>query len=456
MSWHRFITPVPVFVAALFVANGRTNAGPVSSTQKPQAKDANIEKAGEELVKGKVDESYKLLQEAFKKNPTLPPARVMLARLCFKTNSRELFQRGRQELELAVSENLDHPAVYLTNAGLAMGEHRLTDATLNAEAALKYTDAPRWTAEQKKSFQQDARQILASAAEQRNDWTAARIHLNALLELDKTGGTRSRLARALFFLNKPDDALAELQQAIKDESTMESPSVQMARLWAAKGDTKKAREWFDKAIKSEPKSLRVHLAYADWLVNQNEVEQAKLHCDAAEKIDATSTDVTKLKGLIARIQKDLPTAERIFRKAITDAPADLFASNQLALVLVDQTDKDARSKGLQLASVNANANQRDANAIATLGYAFYRTGQIDEALKYLQGSLQITNGQLGPDTAYYLAVVLNEKEKSEDARNILEGALKTKGMFIYRKEAQALYDRLVKEKAKGATVKPKS
>lgn len=429
-------------------------AGPVSSTQSPQAKDPNIEKAGEELQKGKVDDAFKLLQEATKKNPTLPPARVMLVRLCLNTNIRELHQRGRQELEQAASENLDHPTVYLTNAGLAMSEGRVTDAALNGEAALKYSEAPRWTAEQKKNFQQNAREILASAAERRNDWPTARTHLNALLELDKTGRNRARLGQALFFLNKPDDALIELQQAVKDEPSLESPSVQMARLWAAKGDGKLAREWFNKAIKGEPNSLRVHLSYADWLLNQNEVDQAKLHCDAAAAIDANSTDVTKLKGLISRIQKDLGTSEKIFRKAINDAPADLFASNQLALVLVDQTDKEARNKGLQLASVNANANQRDANIIATLGYAYYRTGQIDEALKYLQGSLQLSNGQLGPDTAYYLALVLNEKEKSDDAKSILDGALKTKGLFVYRKEAQTLYDRLAKEKPNAPAAPP--
>ncbi|MFO0808507.1 MAG: tetratricopeptide repeat protein [Gemmataceae bacterium] len=434
-------------VALAIPATARlATAGPVGSNTTPQAKDENIEKAGAALMKGRIDEALTHLQEAVKKNTSLPPARVMLARLCFQ--AKELQQQGRAQLELAAKENPDHPTVYLTNAGLAMGEGRVTDAVLNAEKALQYSDHPRWVADQKKQFQLNAREVLASAASYREDYASARTHLNALLELEKSGKTRMRLGEALFFLDKPDDAMIELQQAVKDDPSLLSPAVQMAYLWTRKGDTKKAREWLDKAVKAEAGNIRVHLAYADWLLQQNDIDQAKIHADTAEKQDPNSPDVLKLKGLIARIQKDLGTAEKIFRRVYNEQPNDFFASNQLALVLADQTDQNARTKALQHAQVNASANQRNGEAMATYGYVLYRTSQLDEALKVLQATLQGTNGQMSADMAYYLALVLNEKEKAEDAKNILDGALKAKGLFVYRKEAQTLFDRLSKEKPK--------
>ena len=340
---------------------------------------------------------------------------------------------------------------------MAIRDGRLTDAILNGEAALKLSAADRWTADQKKEIHFKTRDLLAAAYEQRRDWAAVRVNLNALLELEKSGQLRQRLARALFFLDKPDEAFQELQQAVKDDATLDPPTVFMAQLWSMKGDSKLAREWFEKAIKAEPNNLRVHLAYANWLLQQNETAQAKLHVDAAAKIDANSLDVLKAQGLVARIVKNLGDAENYFRRVMNEAPSDFFACNQLALVLVDQSNQSQRSRGVQLAEVNARQYPRVAEALATLGYAYYRTGNIEEALKSLQAA--IAPGQMVADTAYYLALLVNEKEQTDEAIKLLDQALQSKGLFVYRADAQEMLDRLkkkapAKDDKSGAPKKP--
>src|SRR5205823_1179605 len=154
----------------LAVATGRADAGPVSSTQIPQAKNEDIEKAGAFLQKGQIDDAYKSLQDAAKKNPSLPPARLMLARLFLNTTSKEGVQQGRTILEQAASEFPEDPRVYVTNAVVAMNDGRFIDGILNSELALRLCAADRWTAEQKKEVQTQARNILASAYERRTDW----------------------------------------------------------------------------------------------------------------------------------------------------------------------------------------------------------------------------------------------------------------------------------------------
>lgn len=416
-------------------------AGPVNSTQTPTSKNEDIEKAGAALMKGQVDEAYKLLQDAAKKNPSLRPPRLMLALLFL--NSKEGVQQGRNLLEQAITENPEDPRCYFDNAQVAMGDGRISDAILNCEMALKLSAADRWTADQKKEVQSRARSILASAFEQRRDWAAARTHLTALLEMEKNGQLRQRLARSLFFLDKADDAFQELQQAVKDDPTLDPPTVFMAQLWSMKNDPKMAREWFEKAIKAEPNSLRVHLGYCNWLLQQNEIPQAKMHADAAAKIDANSVDVLKAQGLLARIVKNLADAENYFRRVINESPSDFFAANQLALVLVDQSNQNQRSRGVQLAEVNARQYPRNAEALATLGYAYYRIGNMDEAAKSLQAA--VSPGQMAADTAYYLALLVNERDKPEDAAKLLDQALQSKGLFVYRAEAQNLYDKLKKK-----------
>jgi tetratricopeptide (TPR) repeat protein len=432
-------------------ALGRADAGPVNSSQNALAKNEDIEKAGAALVRGQIDDAYKALQDAAKKNPMLPPPRLMLARLLF--NTKEGQQQGRAMLEQAAGENPNDPRVYITNAVVAMNEGRFVDATLSSELALKLSQADRWTADQKKEVQTQARNMLAHSAERRSDWASARAHLSALLELEKNGQLRQRLATALFFLDKTDDAFLELQQAVKDDATLEPPTVRMAQLWSAKNDQKLAREWFNKAAKAEPNNLRVHLAYANWLLQQNEVTQAKIHAETAARIDPNSPDVLKLQGVIARVGKDFGAAEALFRRVLNDSPADFYASNQLALILGDQADKNQRSRALQLATVNAQANPRSAEALATLGYLFYRTGDMENAQKSLQAA--ISSGQMAGDTAYYLALVLNENKKYEDVVKVLEQALQLKGLFMYRAEAQQLFDKVKKDLPKDEKVKEK-
>src|SRR5829696_6131235 len=129
-------------LAVVCAVAGPLAAGPVNSAGNPAAKIEEIEKAGERLLKGQVDEAYKLLQEAVKKKPDLPPARLMLARLLL--NTKEGQQQARGMLELAASETPDHPQVYLTSASLALAEGRITDTILNCEKALALANADRW------------------------------------------------------------------------------------------------------------------------------------------------------------------------------------------------------------------------------------------------------------------------------------------------------------------------
>src|SRR5260221_14389333 len=72
-----------VFVAALSAAFLASNvlAGPVPSTGPLPAKIDELETAGQLLLQNKGDEAFKSIQEACKKYPALPPAKLILARM---------------------------------------------------------------------------------------------------------------------------------------------------------------------------------------------------------------------------------------------------------------------------------------------------------------------------------------------------------------------------------------
>jgi Tfp pilus assembly protein PilF len=432
-------------LALVCVVPARTE--PETSVKKTDEKMEELEKARDLFFqKGKVDDALKSLQDAVKKKPSLPPARLMLAQFWLQAGKGP---QARQVLEQASAESHNHPAIYLTQANIALNEGRLTEALLACHQALELAKNDNWSAEQKKQFNREARNFMATALEHRGDWGSVRMHLTALLEQEpKNGQARQRLARALFGMNSPDDANAELITAVRDDPSLPPAAVSMALFWSAKGDTVKAREWMEKAVQKEPSSARVHLAYGDWLLQQNRQDEAKLHIDTALKLDPKSKEAERVRALLARYQKDYATAERILEAIYRDAPADTWASNQLALVLVEQKEADKRSRAVQLAEVNARQYQNNAEAVATLGWVYFRMDRLEESERMFNAVL--SGRQLSPEIAYYLAKLLDKKgNKDQDIKNLLQGAADSKGNFIYRKEVESwLADIKKKEKDK--------
>ncbi len=95
----------------------------------------------------------------------------------------------------------------------------------------------------------------------------------------------------------------------------------------------------EQAARKAPATSVSKLAYADWLLQQNETDQAKIHVDAAFKLEPKNIEVLKLKGLIARIQKKAKEAETVFQDLLTKRAGRLLRHNQLALVLADSADE---------------------------------------------------------------------------------------------------------------------
>ena len=160
------------------------------------------------------------------------------------------------------------------------------------------------------------------------------------------------------------------------------------------------------------------------------------------KLDPASKEAQKIRGLIAWHLRDLAAAEQIFELLHRDAPADPVTANLLALALVEQEDAAKRSRGLQLAEVNTVQFPRSHDAMATLGWALYRAGRLDQAEQKLRAA--VSGVRTTPDIAYYLARVLADKGRTDDARKLLESATKLPGAFAHRDDAATLLKTLTK------------
>jgi Tfp pilus assembly protein PilF len=424
-------------------------------------KDENVDRAIDLFKNGKVADAYEALKEAAKQRPELPPARLMLARMFAESNQPQF---ARFTIEQAASENPDHPDIYISLGNIALTESRFTDAMLQFEKGLAVGLAGKWPDHQKRNIRLACANGLAQVAESRGKWETAREHLKTILELEpKNGQVRYRLGRVLFMLDDREGAANEMEKAEADDKRVEPAGVAMGKLYTAKNTTTadaaevkrnlaKAEEWMKYAVEKEerkPKAERnvernvqSRLGYAIWLVDQGRVDDASVQIEEATKIDDKSADVRFFRGFIARRKKDFPTAERMFEGLVQESPANFNASNQLALVLIEEPEEAKRRRALEIAEVNAKANSQNAEALATLGWVYYKLNRLDDAERYLQGAAQANRGQINADTAFYLAHVLADRGKLDEVKNLLKRAVDAPGRFNYRKEAEAWLEQL--------------
>lgn len=392
----------------------------------------------QEFQRGNFQRCLDGLKAARGKYPELPVPRLMLSVLFLEEGQ---FARARGLLEGLAAENGDDPALYKAFGELALLEQRATDGFVHFERAIELANASQWSDEQETHFIAHCRAGLASVAEARGNWEAARGHLVAALKSrPNSGPMRQRLARVLFRLDEHDAAYKELQQAAADAPNLESPAVSMARFHTQIGDLKQAEQWLAKGTKDNPGDHRVHTIYASWLLDHDRPDEAIQHVTAALKQRPATADARLLRGVVARHLKDFDEAERWLQKLHEEEPANFAVSNELALVLAEQSDAAKQRRALQLAQVNARQYPRLPAALSTLGWVYFRTGRIDAAQRVLQAA--VSNGRTTSDTAYYLANVLAERQRLDQVQKLLTLALESDGRFMYRTEARKWLNRL--------------
>ena len=380
----------------------------------------------------KPEDAFETLKRAVTAHPELPPARLLMALLFFAAGNNA---QGTSLLEQAAAESPEHPEVLSALGKLAIAEHRHAYSRLAFEKAVALKLPTNWGDARRHQFEATCQEGLSLLAESRQDWSEAHVRLTRLIELDpKNGPAHHRLARALFWLNKPDQAISELRAGSRLDPLLEPPAVAMGRLYAQNRNTSKAAEWLDNAVKENPKDPRVRMATANWLLEQGKAEEASEQLKLARSLQGSTREFQRLQGLIARQLTDYPEAEAAFQSLLQESPGDMFASDQLALVLADQEDPTKKSRALQLAELNARAFPNDPETLSTLGWVLFRTGRVEDAERALRAAA--SRGPIGSDTAYFLARVLAARGLINDARALIQTALQTPGTFISRRDAK--------------------
>jgi tetratricopeptide (TPR) repeat protein len=419
-----------------------------------------VEEAAKEFQKRNFDGALTLLQKAVKDHVDLPPAHVIMFQWFAQSNQGPLAQMA---LERAVMGDPKDPEAFVIMGKIALQERRITAAELLFLKAQQLLGTFDKSLKRKEILEPQTISGLASVDQAREKWKEAQVQLEALLKLSpKDAVAMQRLAVALFQQGNAAEALKWLRESKRaDERNMLTPEATLARLYEQYPDHANAVIWMNKALEKAPEDAATQLVAAQWALETGQLDEAEkhavkgLHLADAERGPATEARLLSakiLRGLVALFRKDFKTAEKFFEDAHLQSPGNFAASNNLALALCEQ--KDERSgkpdpaklnRALEYANANYQANPRNPEAAATLGWALYRAGMLDRAEQALRQAASA--GNLSPDAAYYLAQVgydRGNKRDKEVAKTLLEAALKSPS-FSMRPEAQTLLDKIKAE-----------
>jgi tetratricopeptide (TPR) repeat protein len=419
-------------VASAQVPTGESVAAPRAAAVQPLAEALARFKAGDTAG------SLKALRVAVAANAELPPAQVLLAQWFSQAE-----QAGpmRAALDRAVAEEPNDPEAYVLLSDVALGEGRLTDAELLCYRAYTLLQSFQRSARRKKLLLPRVFANLAAASEAREDWRNAQKYLAAWVAAEPENPVAmQRVGQVLFRLGQLSEALDCFRLAAKRDPNLLAPEVILGRLYEQAGQRDKASQSMAAAIAARSKDLQVRLAVAQWALETGQYGEAYKHAEAAAQLAPDSAEARHLRGLVCLMQRDFTGAEEIFAAALKQAPTSFSARNNLAVALAEQLSPVQRRQALEHAQINVRQHPRQPDAYSTLGWTLYRLGARDEAERALL--MASFSGMMSPDTAYFLARIAVDEGRPDDARPLLQTALTTKGLFLLRKEAEELWNKL--------------
>lgn len=256
---------------------------------------------------------------------------------------------------------------------------------------------------------------------ERQQLDRARSYLQQVVE----AGERS--AEAHYYLGRiaeqqgDDQAAVTHYRRVGEGRRAAESLIRIARLRAERGDVEEARQALQLLRQqAEDPRLRVqaYLGEADILQDAGRPEAAMTVLDEALEAHPEEPDLLYSRALLAerldRIDRAVADLERI----LDQDPDNASALNALGYTLADRTDRYEEAQGY----IRRALDQRpeDPAILDSMGWVLYRLGRLEQAEDYLRRAYdQLQDAEV----AGHLAIVLWERDRRDEAREILRRAL---------------------------------
>lgn len=374
------------------------------------------------------------LVEQLAKNPGYPPADVMLAALSYATNDQK---SGQMLLERAAIKHPDDPAVFSAFARLATNTGRTTDARVLFEKVYALISKEGVDSKVKDFY-------MAQYLDGMIDISMAQAKLKdareLLVEQRKTLPSHPKVlmvsAELEFKENQIESCLGFLKTMKATYPKSRAPEAIIASWYERTGDSDNAEKWIRKAAEIYPKDPQVQLEFASWALNREDFPTATSAVKKADDVLSESPFSKNLKAKIAFAREAYAVAEAHYEALMVSQPMDSDVSNMYALCLTESNNPEKYNKALSIATRNLQTLPNNRVAIASLGYIQMRGGDLDQAKMAFAKATQIAGAS--PEIDYFIGRYLKETGDLEKAKQFIDRAVATKGLFLYRSAATKL------------------
>jgi superkiller protein 3 len=211
-----------------------------------------------------------------------------------------------------------------------------------------------------------------------------------------------------------------------------------------KGQLNEAIACFRKAIELDPKFANAHNNLGNALVGKGQLNEAIACFRKAIDLDPKYANAHNGLGNALKAKGRLDEAIASYKKAIELDPKDAAAHNNLADILANAADPKLRNPVQAVAEAKKATELSPELELAwgTLGEAYYRNGQWQEAIAALDKMLALLKGDDG-EIFFFLAMAHHRAGHKDEARKwydkcvawMKENAPKNPTLLRYRKEA---------------------
>ena len=457
---------------AALTAPGDVSNAPASAGGQNEVS-PELKAAFDDFTNMKFDDAVAKLDKIRENDKDMAPAQLILATWLARIQPAQP-QAVRQAIEVGVTKNPADPEAYVILAELNLQNSCVTEAEALFDKGAILNSSFSESAKRKEEIQKrillGQAQVLALRG--KNDQAIER--LNSVLKADeKNIGALNLLGLINFNSENYDATLDAYTKARAIQPNLLVPEARLAMMCQQKNtDESKelAKKYMVEAVKKYESDPQTRIVAAQWSLATSKPSSAGKQADYAitlldrkktenpndDFVNNLYSEANLLRGVIALYEKNYTEAEKYFNVVLAESPSNFAATNNLALALCEQNDTTKLNKAVEYAQVNVDRfGKQQPEVFSTAAWVMHKKGQYQDCAQLLQRYLQMTNGQMSPDTAFYLAAnmekqldsITDAEQKANAKKQALEIITKTLASpnpFVMRPEAEALKERLSK------------
>ena len=227
-----------------------------------------------------------------------------------------------------------------------------------------------------------------------------------------------------------DQAHARIDQALATYPNNASLHYLKAQAYGYQQNASSVEAELNKALEVDPNYLPAYSALASLYINAKQEDRAIAQYQKIIELRPENATAYTLIGILEDQRKNFDVAAENYRKALEKDPNALIAANNLAW-LYAVTGKGNLDEALRLAQGVVQKHPNVAGFIDTLGWVYYKKNLHSAAVEQLRKAVQLNeaearaaNGTPSAAYHYHLGMALMGKGDKEESRRELDAAIK--------------------------------